>query len=83
MGTVPILVCLGLSWASPQWVGILLDTGKHLFSKEHSGSGTAAQGVGGCHPWGCPRAVDVALRDVDSGHGGLGGTGDPRGLFQP
>ena len=30
--------------------------------------------------------VDVALRDVGSGHGGGGlmvGLGDPRGLFQP
>ena len=26
---------------------------------------------------------DVALRDAGSGHGGVGGVGDPRSLFQP
>jgi len=26
---------------------------------------------------------DVALRDVGSGHGGVGWVGDPKGLFQP
>jgi len=31
----------------------------HSFSKEQSGSGTAGQGVGGHHPWGCPRAVGM------------------------
>jgi len=52
--------------------------------KEQSGTGTAAQGVVGS------RSLDVfhncgevALRDVVSGHGGMGWVGDLRALFQP
>ena len=52
-----------------------LDVRNNSFSKEQSGSGTAAQGVGGHHPWRCSRAMDVALRDVGSGHGGCMGLG--------
>ena len=63
--------------------------GKISSPKELSGTGTAAQGVGG---GGGPPSLevfqnrgDVALRDVLSGHGGVGWgwTWDLRGLFQP
>ena len=43
-----------------------LDVRENLFSKEQSGTGTAAQGVVGS-PF-----LDVALRDIGSGHGGVG-----------
>ena len=50
----------------------LLDSSRNLFSTEQSGSGTAGCG-GGAPSLGCPRAVDVALRD--SGYGGWVGLG--------
>lgn len=47
--------------------GLRLGNRNHSFSTEQSGSGTAAQGVGGHCPWGCPRAKDVVLKGVGSG----------------
>ena len=48
----------------------------HSFSKEQSGSGTAARGVGGSPSLGVSQSRgDVALRDVGSGHGLLQGLG--------
>ena len=45
----------------------------HSYSKEQSGSGTAAHGVGGVTIPGVTQSCgDVALRDVGSGHGGVG-----------
>jgi len=55
--------------------------------KEWQCSGTGCSGRRWTHhPWGCSRAVSVALRGVDSGHGGDGlvlGLGDLSDLFQP
>ena len=45
------------------------------FCKEQSGSGTAAQGVGGHQPWGCPTAVGMwHLGTWAVGHGGVSWT---------
>ena len=51
---------------------IRLEVRKNLFSKEQSGSSTAAQGVEESPSLGVSQSRgDVALRDVGSGHGGV------------
>ena len=55
-------------------------------AKEQCCSGTAACGVVWSPSLGVSQSRgDVALRDVGSGHGGVGGVGfgDPRELLQP
>ncbi len=58
----------GCVWGSSGWI-----SRKIASPKEQCCSGTAAQGGGGVTiPGGVQGTGDVALRDVGSGHGGVG-----------
>ena len=71
MGSREAMVWAGHQLALTQ-AGFRLDMRNNSFSKEQSGSGTAAREWGSSSLGVSQSCGDVALRDVGSGHGGVG-----------